>query len=163
MREREPDYHAKCLGSCLQTSSLIGGQDGWNDFIRAGRVPCETPLLGLALPSVFFSFSGCTTRVPCERAPGNLTLAVVALFLPLVVSSQKHKKQKQLRGALSALLNFSHCVSPKTPQRFPNRKWYSHPLVAALEIECVTFISSLPRLQSQFLVQFHCFKCLNRS
>lgn len=160
MREREPDYHAKCSGSCLQNSSLLGGQNGWDDFIRTGQVSCGTPLLGLALPSVFFSFSGCTTRVPGERAPGNLT---VALFLPLVLSSQKHKKQKQLRGVLSALLNFSHCVSPKTPQRFPNRKRCSHPLVAALEIECVTFISSLPRLQSQFLVQFHCFECLNRS
>lgn len=120
-------------------------------------------LLGLVLPSVFVSFSGCTTQVPCERTLGNLTLTVVAQFLPLVASSHKHKKQKQLQGAVSALLNFSHCVSPKTPHRFPNRKWYSHPLVAALEIEYVTFISSLPRLQSQFLVQFHCFECLSRS
>lgn len=40
---------------------------------------------------------------------------------------------------------------------------YSHPLVAALVIEYVTSSRSLPRLQSQFLVQFHCFECLNRS
>lgn len=151
------------LGKLPPNSPFIGGQNGWNDFIRAGQVCCETPSLGLALPSVFFLFSGCTTQVPRERAPGNLTLAVVALFLLFMVSSQKHKKQKRLQGAVSALLNFSHCVSPKTPQGFPNRKWYSHPLVAALVIEYVTFSRSLPRLQSQFLVQFHCFECLNRS
>lgn len=158
MREREPDYHTNCLGSCLQNSSLTGGQNGWNDFIRAGQVS----LLALVL-LVFFSFSGGTTQVLCERAFGNLTLAVVALFLLLVVSPQKHKKQKQLQGTVSAFLNSSHCVSAKTPQRFPSRKWCSHPLVGALETGYVTFMCSWPRLQSQFLVQFHCFKCLNRS
>lgn len=75
-------------------------------------------------------------------------------FFPCWLLLSGTKSKKQLQGAVCALLNFSHCVSPKTAQRFPNRKWYSHPLVAALEIEYVTFVSSLARLQSQFLVQF---------
>lgn len=133
---------------------------GWNDFIRAGQVFCETPLLSLVLPSVFFSFSGGTTQVLMREPLGTSLWQSWLCFFPwwLLLRSTKSKSNSKVQWVLfgiSLIVFFQ-----RQPKDF---QIGSGILIPLLRLEYVTFISSLPTLQSKFLVQFHCFECLKRS
>lgn len=77
------DYHTGRLGSCFQNSPLNGVQCWLEQFHQDEPSLWRNIFLGLVLAAPFFSISGCSTQTPDETALGNLSLAVVALFLTL--------------------------------------------------------------------------------